>query len=54
VTCAGLPCTSDVRKQCRRQAEQRLSKFLHDLECQGWQLTPFLLSSREKSGFVKL
>lgn len=50
-----LGCSSSsLRKQAKREAEKNVDRFIKDLSAGGWQVKPFLLSTSEKSGFVKV
>jgi hypothetical protein len=46
-------CSSRLRKQARSRAEVNVDRFMRELSAGGWQVRPFLLSTFEKSGFVK-
>jgi hypothetical protein len=46
-------CSSRLRKQARSRAEANVDRFMRELSAGGWQVRPFLLSTTEKSGFVK-
>jgi hypothetical protein len=46
-------CSSRLRKQARSRAEANVDCFMKELSAGGWQVRPFLLSTSEKSGFVK-
>lgn len=51
---ADAECSSSkVRRDSKRQAERQIGRFMHELQGEGWQVKPFLLSTSEKSGFVK-
>jgi uncharacterized transporter YbjL len=50
---AEVVCSSRLRKQARSRAEANVDKFMRELSAGGWQVRPFLLSTTEKSGFVK-
>ncbi|WIA30727.1 hypothetical protein OEZ86_000794 [Tetradesmus obliquus] len=46
-------CSSRLRRQARSRAEANVDRFMRELSAGGWQVRPFLLSTSEKSGFVK-
>jgi hypothetical protein len=48
-----VACGSRLRKQARSRAEANVDRFMRELSAGGWQVRPFLLSTTEKSGFVK-
>jgi hypothetical protein len=45
--------SSGMRREAKRQAERHIGRFVHDLQAEGWQAKPFLLSTQEKSGYEK-
>lgn len=54
VSTADASCTSGMRRAARRAAEGSVDRFMRDLTAGGWQVRPFLLSTSERMGFVKV
>ena len=49
-----LNCSSSsIRKAAKKEAERNVARFINDLTVGGWHTQPFLLSTWERSGFVK-
>lgn len=44
--------SSSLRRDAKRAAECNIGRFMYDMQEEGWQTKPFLLSTSEKNGFI--